>query len=199
VTRALTLALALSLASAASARGSPAGEAAFFRRLTDAALAQAGQRVIYDSSYRRIPFPGGDVPADVGVCSDVVIRAYRAVGVDLQQRVHEDMERAFASYPHLWGLRAPDPNIDHRRVPNLETYLRRQGARREVSRSPDAYAPGDLVVWTLAGNRPHIGMVTRRRSRDGARPLIVHNIGFGPKLEDALFAFPIAGHYRYRG
>jgi hypothetical protein len=198
VTRALTLALALSLASAASARGSPAGEAAFFRRLTDAALAQAGQRVIYDSSYRRIPFPGGDVPADVGVCSDVVIRAYRAVGVDLQLRVHDDMARAFAEYPKLWGLRRPDANIDHRRVPNLETYLHRRGAQRGISRDPDAYAPGDLVVWKLAGNRPHIGIVVSRRSADGARPLVVHNAGLGPKLEDALFAFPITGHYRYR-
>lgn len=199
MTRGVMAVLALLLAGAAHSRTAPAGgEAAFFRRLTAAAVAQAAQRVTYDPSYRRIPFPGGDVPANVGVCSDVVIRAYRAVGVDLQVRVHDDMARAFAAYPSLWGLQRPDPNIDHRRVPNLETYLRRKGAARPVSSDPGAWAPGDLVVWRLGGNRPHIGVVTERRSRDGARPLVVHNAGWGPRLEDALFAFPITGHYRYR-
>lgn len=199
MTRARVAALALCLAAAAHGRAPrAASESLFFARLSDAALAQAGRPVRYDPSYRRIPFPGGDVPADTGVCSDVVIRAYRALGIDLQALVHEDMKRAFAVYPAIWGLAAPDPNIDHRRVPNLETYLRRQGARRAVSHDPSQWAPGDLVVWTLAGNRPHIGIVTRRRSRDGLRPLVVHNAGLGPRLEDALFAFPVTGHYRWR-
>jgi uncharacterized protein YijF (DUF1287 family) len=180
-----------------SGRGEP--ESRLLARLAEAAITQTARPVRYDPSYRRIPFPGGDVPADTGVCSDVVIRAYRTLGIDLQRLVHDDMTRAFERYPKRWGLRAPDPNIDHRRVPNLETYLARRGARRPVSRSPVAWAPGDLVVWTLSGNRPHIGIVTRRRSADGARPLVVHNAGWGPKLEDALFAFPITGHYRFGG
>jgi uncharacterized protein YijF (DUF1287 family) len=170
----------------------------FFARLSDAALAQVSHPVVYDPSYRRIGFPGGDVPAGVGVCSDVVIRAYRALGVDFQARVHADMTRAFAAYPRLWGLSRPDPNIDHRRVPNLATYLARHGAMRPVSARPEAYATGDLVVWMLPGNRPHIGIVTARRTPDGRRPLVVHNAGVGPRLEDALFAFPITGHFRYR-
>ena len=169
----------------------------FFARLSDAALAQVSRPVVYDPSYRRIPYPGGDVPADTGVCSDVVIRAYRTLGVDLQVRVHDDMAGAFAAYPKLWGLRGPDPNIDHRRVPNLATYLARHGAARPISSRPEAYRTGDLVVWLLPGSRPHIGVVSARRTRDG-RPLVVHNAGLGPRLEDALFAFPITGHFRYR-
>jgi uncharacterized protein len=167
--------------------------------LTAAAIAQTAQAVRYDGSYRRIPYPGGDVPADIGVCTDVVIRAYRAAGVDLQQRVHEDMRSAFSAYPKLWGLSRPDANIDHRRVPNLQTYFRRHGAEVPVTTDPGAYVRGDLVTWMLPGNLPHIGIVTDRRSRDGRRPLIVHNIGAGPKVEDMLFRFPITGHYRYRG
>lgn len=180
---------------------SPAARAepAFVERLTAAALAQTGQRVRYDGSYRRIPYPGGDVPGDIGVCTDVVIRAYRAAGVDLQQRVHEDMARAFAAYPKLWGLPRPDPNIDHRRVPNLQTYLRRRGVEVGTTRDARDYVAGDLVTWMLPGNLPHIGIVTGRRSADGQRPLIVHNIGNGPELEDMLWRFPITGHYRYRG
>lgn len=165
--------------------------------LLSAALAQTEQRVTYDGSYRRIAYPGGDVPAHIGVCTDVIIRAYRAIGVDLQQRVHEDMRRAFHAYPKQWGLTRPDPNIDHRRVPNLQTYLRRQGAALPPSADPNVYRPGDLVTWMLPGNLPHIGIVTDRRSADGKRPLIVHNIGQGPKLEDMLFAYSITGHYRF--
>jgi uncharacterized protein YijF (DUF1287 family) len=169
-------------------------------RLVAAAVAQTSQRVTYDGSYRRIPYPGGDVPAHIGVCTDVVIRAYRVLGVDLQQRVHEDMRAAFRAYPQAWGLRGPDSNIDHRRVPNLQTYFRRQGAALPVPRAGDAtpYRPGDLVTWMLPGNLPHIGIVSDRRSDDGARPLIVHNIGRGPEVEDMLFAYTITGHYRYR-
>ncbi len=168
-------------------------------RLVAAAESQTGHRVRYDGAYRRIPYPMGDVPADVGVCTDVVIRAYRAVGIDLQQRVHEDMRGAFAAYPRAWGLARPDPNIDHRRVPNLQTFFRRRGTARTRSASAADYQAGDVVTWMLPGNLPHVGLVIDRRSADGARPLIVHNIGRGPEIEDTLFAFPITGHYRYRG
>ena len=155
--------------------------------------------VRYDGAYRRIPYPMGDVPSDVGVCTDVVIRAYRAVGVDLQQRVHEDMRAAFSAYPRAWGLARPDPNIDHRRVPNLQTFFRRRGTARARSSNPSDYAAGDVVTWMLPGNLPHVGVVIDRRSPDGRRPLIVHNIGRGPEIEDTLFAYTITGHYRYRG
>ena len=165
-------------------------------RLIAAALEQTRTRVTYDGSYRRIGYPGGDVPPSIGVCTDVVIRAYRKLGVDLQVKVHEDMRRAFTAYPRLWGLGAPDPNIDHRRVPNLQTYFRRAGAELVVSRDPSDYRPGDLVTWMLPGNLPHIGIATGERSPAGI-PLIVHNIGRGPELEDILFSFPITGHYRY--
>jgi len=168
-------------------------------RLVAAAEAQTGHRVRYDGAYRRIPYPMGDVPADVGVCTDVVIRAYRVVGIDLQQRVHEDMRAAFAAYPRAWGLARPDPNIDHRRVPNLQVFFRRRGVARPPSTDPDAYQAGDVVTWRLPGNLPHVGLVVARRSADGRRPLIVHNIGRGPEVEDMLFAFPVTGQYRYRG
>lgn len=166
-------------------------------RLIAAARAQVGTTVHYDPAYTRLSYPGGDVPPDRGVCSDVVIRALRTVGVDLQVRVHEDMRDHFRDYPALWGLKAPDPNIDHRRVPNLETYLRRQGlAVPATSRAAD-YLPGDLVTWRLPGNLPHIGLVSDRRSKDGARPLILHNIGAGTREEDVLFAWPPTGHFRF--
>jgi len=168
-------------------------------RLVAAAVAQTARPVRYDGAYRQIAYPMGDVPADTGVCSDVVIRAYRAVGIDLQQRIHEDMRAAFSAYPRAWGLSRPDPNIDHRRVPNLQTFLRRRGTARPLSSNPSDYAAGDVVTWLLPGNLPHVGLVIDRRSADGARPLIVHNIGRGPEIEDTLFAFPITGHYRYRG
>jgi len=169
------------------------------RRLVAAAIDQTTRPVRYDGAYRRIPYPMGDVPADTGVCTDVVIRAYRALGVDLQQRVHEDMRAAFSAYPRAWGMAHPDPNIDHRRVPNLQTFFRRRGASVEASDDLSSYAPGDLVTWMLPGNLPHIGVVIDRRSTDGRRPLVVHNIGRGPEIEDTLVTFPITGHYRYRG
>ncbi len=172
---------------------------AFADTVIAAAIEQTGHAVRYDGSYRRIAYPGGDVPADVGVCTDVIIRAFRAAGVDLQQRVHEDMTRAFSAYPKSWGLSRPDANIDHRRVPNLQVYFRRRGADVNVTNDPRQYLPGDLVTWMLPGNLPHIGLVTGRRTADGQRPLIVHNIGRGPEVEDMLFRFRITGHYRYRG
>ena len=171
----------------------------FTQALIQAAVAQTATPVTYDGSYRRIPYPGGDVPASIGVCTDVIIRAYRAVGVDLQVRVHEDMRAAFGSYPKLWGLSRADTNIDHRRVPNLQTYFRRRGAQLSISREASDYLPGDLVTWILPGNLPHIGLVTDQRSPDRERLLIVHNIGRGPQIEDVLFRYPISGHYRYRG
>ncbi|HSB71803.1 MAG TPA: DUF1287 domain-containing protein [Candidatus Methylomirabilis sp.] len=161
-----------------------------------AAVAQTHSRVTYDGSYRRIPYPGGDVPETVGVCTDVVIRAYRRLGIDLQVKVHEDMKRARKSYPQLWGMSRPDPNIDHRRVPNLRTFFRRVGAELPVTDDPAAYRTGDLVTWILPGNLPHIGIVTGQQSPAG-RPLVVHNIGRGPEVEDMLFLYPITGHYRY--
>lgn len=166
-------------------------------QLVAAAVAQTRSRVTYDGSYRRIAYPGGDVPESIGVCTDLVIRAYRRVGVDLQVEVHEDMQRAFSSYPRLWGLSRPDPNIDHRRVPNLQTFFRRAGAELPESRNADAYRPGDLVTWMLPGNLPHIGIVAGGKSAAGT-PLIVHNIGRGPEVEDALLGYPITGRYRYR-
>lgn len=166
-------------------------------RLVAAAMEQTTQAVVYDGSYRRIGYPGGDVPPGIGVCTDVVVRAYRRIGIDLQVRVHEDMVRAFHSYPQRWGLPRPDPNIDHRRVPNLQTFLRRAGAQRTVSARAEDYRAGDLVTWMLPGNLPHIGVVTHRRSPTSRSPLVVHNIGRGPQLEDVLFAYPVTGHYRY--
>ncbi len=169
---------------------------AYTRKLVAAAVAQTRSSVTYDGSYRRIPYPGGDVPETIGVCTDVVIRAYRRAGVDLQVKVHEDMTRAFRSYPQQWGMSRPDSNIDHRRVPNLQTFLRRAGADLPVSRDPGAYRAGDLVTWMLPRNLPHIGVVTAERSPTGA-PLVVHNIGRGPEVEDILFSYRITGHYRY--
>jgi uncharacterized protein YijF (DUF1287 family) len=164
-------------------------------RLLAAAHAQEGVTLAYDGRYQRLDYPGGDVPTDRGVCTDVVVRAYRAIGIDLQQRVHEDMSAHFATYPSLWGLRRPDRNIDHRRVPNLARYFERHGTSVPSSRRAEDFRPGDLVTWRLPGNLPHIGFVSDRRR--GATPLIVHNVGAGVRVEDALFAWPITGHYRY--
>jgi uncharacterized protein YijF (DUF1287 family) len=185
--------IALILFAAATSHANPEK----INTLIKSALTQTTQRVTYDGSYRRIAYPNGDVPANIGVCTDVIIRAYRAIGIDLQQRVHEDMRVAFNAYPKHWGLTKPDSNIDHRRVPNLQTYFKRQRAALAVTSDPARYKTGDLVTWMLPGNLPHIGIVTDKRSADSQRPLIVHNIGQGPKLEDMLFAYPITGHYRF--
>lgn len=186
--------LALLLAGAmTAARSQPA---AFPAALLDAATAQIGVTLYYDPAYARIAYPGGDVPPERGVCTDVVIRAYRGIGVDLQQRLHEDMRAAWAAYPRLWGLRHTDRNIDHRRVPNLATFFARHGRTLAVSQTDASiYAPGDIVTWRLASGVPHIGLVSAQR-RDG-RPLIVHNIGAGTQREDVLFDYVITGHYRY--
>lgn len=172
----------------------------FGERLSAAAIERTTHHVAYDSAYVRLSYPMGDVAPDRGVCADVVVRALRALDIDLQQLVHEDMSAAFSAYPSLWGLAGPDANIDHRRVPNLETFLTRKGARLEASRNPADYLPGDIVAWNLRGDEgwlPHIGVVTDRIGPTG-RPMVVHNIGAGPKLEDVLFDWPMTGHYRYR-
>jgi len=185
------------LACIAPPAGADAAADSVRARVVRAALERTTHRVVYDGAYRRIAYPNGDVPDSIGVCTDVVIRSFRAAGIDLQQRVHEDMKRAFAAYPRAWGLAAPDPNIDHRRVPNLQRFLERQGASLPVTRSEDDCRPGDLITWMLPGNLPHIGIVVDRCSRDGARPMIVHNIGYGPRLEDVLFEWEVTGRYRW--
>lgn len=161
-----------------------------------AARAQVGVTLIYDPGYQQISYPMGDVPMERGVCSDVVIRAFRPLGIDLQQELHRDMKRHFAAYPKNWGIAKPDRNIDHRRVPNLATWFKRQGYALPVSQDAATYMPGDIVTWILAGGQPHIGIVSDRRSEDGARPLVIHNIGWGAREDDALFEYRITGHFR---
>lgn len=163
--------------------------------LVIAARRQIGVTTRYDPAYVRLPYPNGDVPQDRGVCTDVVIRALRSQGLDLQRNVHEDMRANFTEYPQKWGLRGPDRNIDHRRVPNLQTWFARQGWSRTPTRNAIDYRAGDLVTWMLPGNLPHIGIVGDRTSLAGT-PLIVHNIGRGTREENILFAYPITGHYR---
>ncbi|MGQ3293526.1 MAG: DUF1287 domain-containing protein [Shinella sp.] len=170
-------------------------EAAPADRLVAAARKQVGVTLTYDAAYSRLDYPGGDVPRERGVCTDVLVRAYRdGLGIDLQVLVHEDMRRAFSAYPALWGLKKTDRNIDHRRVPNLQAFFKRAGA---ALASSENYLPGDIVSQMLPGNLPHIGIVADERSSDGSRPIVVHNIGAGARLEDVLFAYPITGHYRY--
>ena len=166
--------------------------------LSESALELTKQQVTYDPSYFSIDYPNGDIPSDKGVCTDVVIRAYRKIGIDLQKEVHEDMKANFSSYPKIWGLKTTDKNIDHRRVPNLMFFFKRQGAEKLISDHPSDYQPGDIVCWNLGGAVTHIGIVVHRKSRDGKRNLIVHNIGGGQVLEDCLFDFKIIGHYRYK-
>lgn len=167
------------------------------RIVVDAAMRQIGVTKIYDPAYVRIGYPGGDVPSDRGVCTDVVIRAFRSAGVDLQQAVHEDMRRNFKAYPRRWGLSRPDSNIDHRRVPNLAVFFERRKASVGIGNDPDGYAAGDVVTWDLGGGVPHIGIVTDVVDPATSRRLVVHNIGQGAALEDVLFAWKITGHYRY--
>jgi uncharacterized protein len=173
----------------------------FLQRLVDAAIERTHHQVRYISEYVKIPYPGGDVPAETGVCTDEIIRSYRAVGVDLQKEVHEDMVANFPKYPDQsrWHLGHPDSNIDHRRVPNLMIFFQRKGESLAVTQRADDYSPGDLVTWNLGGNVPHIGIVVDQKSAWTGRYLIVHNIGQGPKMEDVLFDWRITGHYRYFG
>ena len=168
-------------------------------KLSDAALALTKQKVVYDPSYFTMPYPNGDVPEGKGVCTDVVIRAYRkGLAIDLQKEVHLDMKPNFKLYPKNWGRKTTDRNIDHRRVYNLMVFFKRKGIEKSLTKNPDDYKPGDLVCWNLGGNVSHIGVVVNRKSTDGKRYLIVHNIGGGQVLEDCLFAWKIIGHYQYK-
>jgi uncharacterized protein YijF (DUF1287 family) len=174
--------------------------AAFLQRLSSAAIERTHHSVRYDPAYVRIPYPNGDVPADTGVCTDEIIRAYHAVGIDLQKEVHEDIVRNFSAYPNQrrWPLAHSDSNIDHRRVPNLMVFFSRKGESLATTVRSEDYAPGDLVTWDLGGNVPHIGIVVDQRLQAG-RYMVVHNIGRGPRMEDVLFSWRITGHYRYYG
>jgi uncharacterized protein YijF (DUF1287 family) len=169
----------------------------FAQKLSDAALSLTKDKVTYDPAYFTIKYPNGDVPADKGVCTDVVIRAYRKLGIDLQKEVHEDMKKNFSKYPKNWGLKRPDTNIDHRRVPNLRVFFAKFGKSKPADQNPASYVPGDIVTWLLPGNLTHIGIVVNKKSADGKRYLIVHNIGAGQVIEDCLFKFNITGHYQY--
>lgn len=165
-------------------------------QLVAAANDQIGVTLHYDGHYQRIAFPGGDVSLDRGVCTDVLIRAYRKLGVDLQLLVHQDMVKAWDAYPHLWNNKTPDANIDHRRVPNLATFFRRNGQSLFIGKNPKDYLPGDIVSWRLSSGVPHIGLVAEQLSPSGV-PLVIHNIGRGTVMEDSLFSFVMTGHYRY--
>jgi uncharacterized protein YijF (DUF1287 family) len=191
----------LAVFSLALALPAPATEQAFLHQLTLAAIERTHHSLRYVSSYVRIPYPGGDVPADTGVCTDEIIRIYRAVGIDLQKEVHEDMVANFALYPHRWQAESarPDSNIDHRRVPNLMVFFSRKGESLPTTSRAEDYVPGDLVTWDLGGGVPHIGIVVDKIAADSGRHMIVHNIGAGPKMEDVLFTWRITGHYRYFG
>jgi hypothetical protein len=167
-------------------------------RLVAAAESQIGRTVRYDPAYTKLAYPGGDVPIEKGVCTDVVIRAYRkGLGIDLQKLVHEDMAGAFSAYPKNWGLKGPDTNIDHRRVPNLRTFFKRKGASLPLSANGHDYLPGDIVTVNLPGNLAHIIVVSQRANADGTAPLCIHNIGAGAQLEDTLFTYEQTGHYRF--
>lgn len=176
---------------------SAAGQAGFSGRLADSALTLTRQTVHYDPHYFKISYPNGDVPADKGVCSDVLIRAYRKLGIDLQKDIHDDMNAHFDKYPKLWGLSHTDTNIDHRRVPNMMAFFSRHASVKKISADPIDYMPGDIVCWNLGGSVTHIGIVSDSLSNDRKRYLIIHNIGRGQTLEDCLFSFKIVGHYMY--
>jgi uncharacterized protein len=168
-------------------------------KLIEAAQKQIGVTLSYDPAYTKLKYPGGDVPRERGVCTDVIIRAYRdALRIDLQTLLHEDMARNFAAYPARWGLKKPDQNIDHRRVPNLQVFFQRQNTSLKVSSHAPDYKPGDIITIDLPGHLPHIGLVTHYPNADGSKPLCIHNIGAGTKLEDLLFAYPVTGHYRFK-
>lgn len=169
----------------------------FYKRLSDAAIELTKDKVVYDPAYYSIAYPNGDIPAGKGVCTDVVIRAYRKLGIDLQQKIHEDMKANFSKYPQKWGMKRTDRNIDHRRVLNQATFFSRFGTTKKISANGSDYLPGDIVTWDLGGGITHVGIVSDRKSTDQKRPLIVHNIGQGQVLEDCLFKFKITGHYTY--
>ena len=204
VTRWLAVLCAITATSFGLAQTSPVGtnpRQEFLDKLVAAAIERTNHSVKYVSAYVRLDYPGGDVPPDTGVCSDEIIRAYRAVGVDLQKEVHEDMVKNWSDYPPKvkWHQAHPDTNIDHRRVPNLMVFFSRKGESLPISLVANDYSPGDIVTWDLGGDVPHVGMVVNVKSPEPGRLLIVHNIGQGPKMEDVLFSWKITGHYRYFG
>ena len=165
--------------------------------ISNAAIELTKDEVIYDGSYYSIPYPNGDIPNGLGVCSDVVIRTYRSLGLDLQKEIHEDMKNNFDKYPKIWGLKKPDKNIDHRRVPNQMTYFKRQGSSLTITNKSENYLPGDVVAWDLGGGTTHIGVVVNKKSLFSDNYMIVHNIGAGQNIDDCLFDFKIIGHYRF--
>ena len=193
--------LAVSLFPAApQSRSVEAGRKHFLQQLVAAAEGRPRHQVTYDPGYVGIAYPGGDVPAGSGVCSDEIIRIYRAAGVDLQKEVHEDLLRDVSAYPlSIWKQKRPDANIDHRRVPNLMVFFSRNGESLPTTSRAGDYAPGDVVAWDLGNGSVHIGMVVEQKARFSGRRMIVHNIGAGPKMEDVLFDWKITGHYRYFG
>ena len=171
----------------------------FEQKLSNAAISIIDPSIDYDPSYISIKYPNGDVPKNKGVCTDVVIRAYRKLGIDLQKEVHEDMKANFLLYPNLkkWGMTKTDTNIDHRRVPNLEVFFERKGIKLLVTENANDYKTGEIVTWMINDKLPHIGIITNKKSSDGERNLIVHNVGNGQVLEDCLFSYKIVGHYKY--
>jgi uncharacterized protein len=175
----------------------PANSSPNLKLVIDGAVEQIGKTTGYDPSYQKIDYPNGDVPIETGVCSDVVVRAFRKAGIDLQKDLHEDMKSNFSAYPTRWGLKGADANIDHRRVPNLQTYFTRKGKSLSTGGSSETFLPGDIVTWDLGGGVDHVGMVVNVWSKPSQRYLITHNIGAGTLMEDVLFAWKITGHYRY--
>lgn len=171
----------------------------FAEKLSNAAISIIDPSIDYDPAYFSIEYPNGDVPKNKGVCTDVIIRSYRKLGIDLQKEVHEDMIENFSKYPNLekWGMTKTDTNIDHRRVPNLEIFFERNGKKLSVTQDPKDYKTGEIVTWLINNKLPHIGIVTSKKSSDGKRNLIVHNVGNGQVLQDCLFEYKIVGHYRY--
>ncbi len=175
----------------------PANSSPNLKIVIDGAIDQVGKTTSYDPSYQKIDYPNGDVPIETGVCSDVIVRAFRKASIDLQKDVHEDMKSNFSAYPTRWGMKGPDANIDHRRVPNLETYFTRKGKSLSTTGGSDRFLPGDVITWDLGTGQDHVGMVANVWYKPSQRYLIVHNIGAGTRMEDVLFAWKITGHYRY--
>lgn len=171
----------------------------FAERLSQAAISIIDPSIDYDPAYFSIQYPNGDVPAKKGVCTDVIIRSYRKLGIDLQKEVHEDMLENFDAYLNLknWGMTKTDTNIDHRRVPNLEIFFERKGTKLPVTQNSNDYKTGEIVTWMINDKLPHIGIVTNKKSKDGKRNLIVHNVGNGQVLQDCLFEYKIVGHFKY--
>lgn len=176
----------------------PIQKQSFGLRLSQSAIELTHDIIEYDPKYYVIKYPNGDVPIGKGVCTDVIIRAYRKLQIDLQKEVHDDMKKNFSKYPNLWGRKTPDTNIDHRRVPNLMTFFSRNGHQKSNSLNPKDYLPGDIVCWNLGSNVTHIGIVINRKSNDNRHYLIVHNIGGGQVISDCLFSYKIIGHYTYQ-